>query len=89
MSDFPKEGDIEATRAWLDKKGFHFHGLLDDWDAEALMRVESVDLLVGVLGKNNEGEGIRLWSLLNTAKKTPSPGEKYNFSNSIRVFPCF
>jgi hypothetical protein len=22
MSGFPKGGDIEATRAWLDKKGF-------------------------------------------------------------------
>ena len=35
MSDFPKGGDIQATRAWLDKKGFV--SVFDNWKADALL----------------------------------------------------
>ena len=35
MSDFPKGGDIQATRAWLDLKGFE--GVFEKWEADALL----------------------------------------------------
>jgi len=39
MNDFPKGGDVSATRAWLDKKGFG--GLLFiDWEADAILGQE-------------------------------------------------
>ena len=38
MNDFPKGGDVSATRAWLDKKGFG--GLFIDWEADAILGQE-------------------------------------------------
>ena len=35
MSDFPKGGDVQATRAWLDLKGFQ--GVFENWEADALL----------------------------------------------------
>ena len=35
MSDFPKGGDVQATRAWLDKEGFE--GVFENWKADALL----------------------------------------------------
>ena len=32
MSDFPKGGNVDSTRVWLDKKGFA--GLFIEWEAE-------------------------------------------------------
>jgi arsenate reductase-like glutaredoxin family protein len=68
MSNFPKEGDIQATRAWLDKKGFR--GKFIDWEADSILGQEKSDIirLVG-----NEVEGLRLWGFLNTARQTSAP----------------
>ena len=38
MSDFPKGGDIQATRAWLDKEGFT--GKFLNWKADAILGLE-------------------------------------------------
>ena len=76
MSEFPRGGDVVGMRAWLDNRGFI--GLLNGWDADALMGVDNADLLIRALG-NNEGEGIRLWGLLNTARQIPSPGKEIYF----------
>jgi hypothetical protein len=63
MSDFPKGGDIEATRAWLDKEGFQ--GLFVGWKADALLGADKEDILIEAGGK-----GRMLWGLLNTARIT-------------------
>ena len=68
MSDYPKGGDIEATRAWLDKEGFA--GKFTGWEADALLGLEEHRIIQLV---ENEVEGLRLWGFLNTARKTPAP----------------
>ncbi len=35
MSDYPRGGDIQATRDWLHKEGFK--GKFSYWEAEALL----------------------------------------------------
>ena len=35
MSDFPKGGDFQATRAWLDKEGLE--GVFENWKADAIL----------------------------------------------------
>jgi hypothetical protein len=82
MSGFPKGGDVVAMRAWLDEKGFN--GLLNGWDADALMGQDNADDLIRALG-NNEGEGLRLWCLLNTARQTPSPGKEIYFPVTLFI----
>ena len=61
MSDFPKGGDIKATRAWLDKEGFE--GVFVGWKADALLGLEERHILAH--GGEN---GLMLWGLLNTAR---------------------
>jgi hypothetical protein len=61
MSDFPKGGDVKATRAWLDRKGFA--GLFVGWEADALLGLEKADI-ISFGGEN----GLMLWGLLNTAR---------------------
>lgn len=63
MSDFPKGGGIEETRAWLDKKGFL--GVFEGWEADAILGLEKSDILSGVPGEN----GLKLWGFLNTARQ--------------------
>ena len=63
MTDFPKGGDIAATRAWLDRKGFQ--GLFVDWEADALLGADKEDILIEAGEK-----GPMLWGLLNTARIT-------------------
>ncbi len=63
MSDFPKGGDIEATRAWLDKECFE--GVFIGWKADALLGLEERHILAH--GGEN---GLMLWGLLNTARIT-------------------
>ena len=61
MSNFPKGGDIEATRAWLDREGFE--GIFVGWEADAILGADKEDILIEAGGK-----GRMLWGLLNTAK---------------------
>ena len=68
MSDFPKGGDIEITRNWLDKEGFR--QVFKGWKADAIIGLEEDKLLILVPGE----EGWRLWGLLNTAR-APQQGE--------------
>ena len=68
MSDFPKGGDIEITRNWLDKEGFR--QVFKGWKADAIIGLEEVKLLTLVPGE----EGWRLWGFLNTAR-APQQGE--------------
>jgi len=63
MSDFPKGGDYEAVRAWLDKKGFV--GLFVGWEADALLGADKEDIIAEAGEK-----GRMLWGLLNTARLT-------------------
>ena len=61
MSDFPKCGDIEATRAWLDKEGFE--GLFVGWKADAILGLEERHVLA-----QGGDKALMLWGLLNTAR---------------------
>jgi hypothetical protein len=76
MSDFPKGGDIEATRAWLDKEGFV--GVFDGWKADAILGLErqDIDNLVP------QPRSLMLWGFLNTARLTTG---KFPF-NSFLLF---
>ena len=64
MSDFPKGGDIEITRNWLDKEGFR--QVFKGWKADAIIGLEEEKLLRLVPGE----DGWRLWGFLNTARLT-------------------
>jgi hypothetical protein len=64
MSDYPRGGDIQATRDWLDKEGFT--GKFTGWKADALLGQEKSDIIALV---GNEAEGLRLWGFLNTARQ--------------------
>jgi hypothetical protein len=64
MSDFPRCGDIAATRVWLDKEGFE--GVFIGWEADALLGADKGY----ILKKAGEDEGEMLWGLLNTARMT-------------------
>jgi hypothetical protein len=64
MSDFPIGGNVQATRAWLDRKGF-----LDvflDWEADSLIGSEKTDILDICTTKGQDG--LKLWGYLNTAR---------------------
>jgi hypothetical protein len=88
MSDFPRGGDIEATRAWLDKEGFQ--ELFVGWEADALLGLEERHILS--LGGEN---GLMLWGLLNTARITTGtfyrlkfiPSSLYSISFPLIYFP--
>ena len=62
MSDFPIGGNIEATRAWLDKEGFK--GLFIGWKADAILGLGENHILD--LGGE---KGLMLWGFLNTARR--------------------
>lgn len=62
MSTFPFGGDVKATRAWLDKKGFD--GLLTGWKADAIIGLNEPQVLSVVPGEN----GLRLCGYLQTAR---------------------
>lgn len=72
MSDFPKGGDIGATRAWLDKEGFN--GLFVGWKADSVWGLElpHIASLVG-----SQAEGLRLWRLLNIPGQ-PQSGQNFS-----------
>ena len=66
MSDFPRGGDVQVTRAWLDNEGFI--GAFVGWKADAILGLEKVDILSYL-----EGEiGLKLCGFLNTAKMSRS-----------------
>jgi len=68
MSDFPKGGDIVATRAWLDKEGFS--GVFTGWKADAILG-KSDDFIKSKFPATEEGQerGDILCGLLNTARQ--------------------
>ncbi len=65
MSDFPKGGDIQATRTWLDQK--NFIGELIGFEADSIwgLNESHINRLVG-----DEVKRIRLWGFLNRAHQT-------------------
>jgi len=65
MSNFPKGGNLKATRDWLDEEGFT--NVLVGWKADAILGLEKVDVCNLVPGEN----GMKLWGFLNTARLTP------------------
>ena len=80
MSDFPKGGDIETTRAWLDKEGF-FH-VLKGWKADAIIGLEEEKLLRLVPGE----DGWRLWGFLNTARLSSLDSAGFLLSRLLFVY---
>ena len=65
MSDFPKRGSVQETRAWLSANGFRDDELVG-WNADALIGADKGDILLELPAR----EARRLWGLLNTAKQT-------------------
>jgi hypothetical protein len=72
MSDFPKGGDIQATRDWLDKKGFT--GKFPNWKADSILG-KNDDFIKSKFDSTPEEQerAERLCGLLNTARQTPAP----------------
>ena len=70
MSDYPKGGDIEATRDWLDKKGFT--GKFLGWEADEILG-KSDDFIKSKFDNTPEEQerAERLCGRLNTARQTP------------------
>ncbi len=72
MSDFPKGGDIQATRYWLDKKVFteKFIG----WKADAIQSKDAAYIKSKFENTLEEQEKAEiLCGLLNRAKQTQAP----------------
>jgi hypothetical protein len=78
MGDYPKGGDVEATRAWLDKKGFV--GVFTGWEADAILG-KSDDFIKGKFPSTTEGQEKAeiLCGFLNTARSisTTQAGKFY------------
>jgi hypothetical protein len=83
MSDFPKGGDIQATRAWLDKKGFT--GQFTGWEADAILGQDKSDI-IAMLGNV---EGLRLWGFLNTARQNQFSDKLGNVRLTIPYYMKF
>jgi hypothetical protein len=69
MSGFPKGGDVGATRAWLDSKGFQ--GKFVGWEADSILGLEESKIMGIVPGE----DGLKLWGFLNTARQMSSTGK--------------
>ncbi len=83
MSDFPKGGDIAATRAWLDNEGFH--NVFFGWKANTLL-LQDLDLILqefkDVMGDSGESrqKARRLFGILKeTRQSPPETTGKYEF----------
>jgi len=72
MSDFPKGGDIGATRTWLDRKGFD--GVFVGWEADAILG-KSDEFIKTKFPKTADGQDRAeiLCGLLNTARQQAVP----------------
>ena len=68
MSDFPKGGDVESTRVWLDKEGFA--GLFIGWKADALLgKGDEFIKSRFPLDGDSQDKAEMLCGLLNTARQ--------------------
>jgi hypothetical protein len=69
MTDFPKGGDIAATRAWLDKKGFE--RVFINWEADAILG-HDIKFIKSKFPDDSAGQEAadRLWGYINTARQT-------------------
>ena len=65
MSDFPKGGDVEATRAWLDKEGFT--DVFTGWKADAILG-KSEEYVRSKFSQTDQERAEILCGLLNTAR---------------------
>ncbi len=74
MSDFPKGGDIQATRAWLDKEGFL--GKFVGWKADAILGKDE-GYVKSKFDVDDQERAEILCGLLNTARKYSVQAGKY------------
>ena len=80
MSDFPRGGDIQATRAWLDNEGFA--DMFKGWKADALLG-KSDEFIKGKFPVASEEAEI-LCGLLNTARQSKGKFTSY-FLNCLML----
>jgi hypothetical protein len=79
MSDFPKGGDPDTTRAWLDKEGFE--NILVGWEADAILGKSDGFIKSRFLNTPEDQERAEmLCGLLNTARSS-STGKKVILRN--------
>ena len=67
MSDFPRGGDVPATRAWLDKEGFT--GIFVGWKTDALLG-KSDEFVKSKFSATDNDRAEMLCGLLNTARQS-------------------
>jgi len=87
MSDFPKGGDIGATRTWLDRKGFD--GIFMGWEADAILG-KSDEFIKTKFPTTADGQDRAeiLCGLLYTARQqaAPAPGIKKSQIQRLKNF---
>ncbi len=72
MRDYPRGGDTETTRKWLDKEGFT--GKFTGWKADALLGKDDAYIKSRFDDTAEAQEKAEiLCGLLNTARQTPAP----------------
>ena len=75
MSDFPKGGDIQATRDWLDKEGFT--GTFIGWKADAILGIDDAVFIKSQFENipEEQAKAERLCGCLNWARQTSDQGK--------------
>ncbi len=77
MGSFPKEGDIQATRDWLDKNGFRGKFIGSYWTADAILGKDDAFIKSKFENTPEEQEKAEmLCGYLNTARQTAAPNGK-------------
>eukprot|EP01032_Pedospumella_encystans_P011488 gene11488-13354_t len=77
MSDYPKGGDIQTTRVWLDKKDFT--GMFSGWKADAILG-KSDEFIKTKFPQSTEGQDKAeiLCGILNTARTSQNKNRGYS-----------
>jgi hypothetical protein len=64
MTDFPRGGNADEARAWLEENGFH--DVFVGWHADAVFKATSEDIFKELSGEN----GLKLWVCLQEARSS-------------------
>ena len=83
MSDFPRGGDLQATRIWLDKNGFL--DVFEGWQADALL-VKSDEYVKSKFPEASIERAEMLTGLLNTARQSTGNLAMHITCNNIPIF---
>jgi hypothetical protein len=84
MSDFPRGGDVQAIRAWLDKEGFV--DVFEGWKADTLLG-KSDEYVKSKFSEASVERAEMLSGLLNTARQSTGCNKVIWQCTSPVIFP--